>query len=338
MRDGRVIPPGGPLDVLVVGAGGLGSYVGAVLWRAGHAVTLVARGAHAERIRADGLQVTTPEGSWTAHPRVVPADALTEEVPDPAAGGGHPGADGGRPTDLVFVAVKAYSLDEIAPAVARLALAGATVVSLLNGVDVADRLEAAGAPRARIVDGIAYLTAFRTGPGAIERKGMHQRLLVAGAAAHEMLARTFAGTGVEVVAAGDIRTELWMKMAVVCSLATLCGLTDSEIGPIRQHPFGAALQAGAIAEVLAVGRATGAPLPSDAEARVGGTLDAFGPDFYPSVLHDLRSGRPTEMDHLGGAVSRLGRRHGVPTPLTDAATVAVALRERRSDTDGLLGQ
>src|SRR5690606_988582 len=116
--------------------------------------------------------------------------------------------------DLVFVAVKAYSLDEVAPALARLAQGGATVVPLLNGVDVADRLESAGVPRDRVADGIAYLTAFRTAPGHIERKGMHQRLLVGGGPAHTLLSRAFADTGVEVVAAGDIRTELWMKMAV----------------------------------------------------------------------------------------------------------------------------
>jgi len=319
--------PDAPLNVLVVGAGGLGSYMGAVLWRTGHDVTLAARGAHAERIRADGLRVTTPEGDWTARPRVASVKTVAERAPHPGPGG----ADG---TDLVFVAVKAYSLDEVAPDVARLARGGAYVVPLLNGVDVADRLEAAGVPRERIVDGIAYLTAFRTGPGAIERKGMHQRLLVGGATPPAWLVGAFSGTGIEVQLAADIRTELWMKMAVVCSLATLCGLTGSEIGPIRGHPFGRDLQVGVVAEVLAVGRATGAPLPPDTEARVGGTLDAFSPDFYPSVLHDLRSGHPTEMDHLGGAVSRLGRRHGVPTPLTDAATVAVALQEARSGPGG----
>lgn len=305
------------MRALVVGAGGLGSYVGAVLARAGHRTALLARGAHARAVEADGLEIRTPDETWRAHPECVHADG---DLPA---------------TDLVVLAVKSYSLAEVTPTVLRLAEEGAVVLSLLNGVDVAERLEAAGVPGRAVVDGVAYLTAFRTAPGHIERKGRHQRLVVGsstGAPSEvlERVASAFAGTGVEVEVADDILAELWSKMAVVCSLSVLCGMTGSAIGPIRTHPLGASLQARAISEVLSVGRAVGADLHADAEATVGRVLDAFPEDFYPSVLHDLRSGRPTEMEHLAGAVARIGRRVGLPTPLADAATCAVALVEARA--------
>ncbi len=309
------------MRALVVGAGGLGSYVGAVLARSGHETTLLARGAHARALRGDGLAVRTPDGSWRVHPECVSPD---QEVPD---------------ADLVFLAVKSYSLDDVTPMLSRLADRGAVIVSLLNGVDVAERLEAAGVPGHRIVDGVAYLTAFRAAPGHIERKGRHQRLVVGSSTGAQadvlaLVRSAFADTGVSVKVAENIAVELWFKMAVVCSLAVLCGMTGSAIGPIRAHRLGASLQTRAIGEVLSVGRATGVGLPSDAEARVGETLDGFPEDFYPSVLHDLRSGRPTEMDHLAGAVARLGRGVGVPTPLADAATCAVALVEARRAAGG----
>ncbi|MEX2465568.1 MAG: ketopantoate reductase family protein [Gemmatimonadota bacterium] len=306
--------------VVVVGAGGLGSYVGSLLTRAGHDVDLVVRGAHGEAIRAHGLEVRTPEGSFVTRPRCVSPD----EKPAPA--------------QVVFLTVKAYSLDEVAPRVVALAREGALVVPLLNGVDVAERLQAAGVPPQRIVDGVAYLTAFRTAPGIIERKGIHQRLVIGSSTGQsadrlEDVRALFGESPVEVVVADDIRVELWLKMAVVCSLAMICGLTGSAIGPIRRHAFGPDLQERAIAEVLDVGRSVGVPLPDDAEARVGGTLDGFPEDFYPSVLHDLRSGRRTEMDALGGTVARLGRSVGVETPLADAATCAVSLVEARKRSD-----
>lgn len=303
-----------------MGAGGIGSYVGAVLSRAGHDVGLVARGAHALAVRERGLEVEDGEDGFVAHPTCLEAD----EVPDGV--------------DAVLVAVKAYSLDEVAPQLVRLSEGGALVVPLLNGIDTSERLAAAGVPPDRIVDGVAYMTAFRTAPGEIARRGEHQRLVIGsatGASTHRLedVVRIFQGSPIEVLIADDIRIELWRKMAVVCALAAICGITGAALGPIRAHPLGRSLQKRAIGEVMAVGRSRGVPLPCDAEARVGEILDAFPDDFYPSVLHDLKSGRRTEMDALGGTLTRLGREAGVETPLFDAATCAVAVVEGRDAAD-----
>jgi 2-dehydropantoate 2-reductase len=306
------------MRVLVIGAGGLGSYVGAVLARAGHDVALMARGEHARAIEAHGLEVRAQDEAFVTRPRCVAPDG------EPAG------------ADVVFVAVKAYSLEEVAPAIVSLARRGALVVPLLNGVDVSERLVVAGVPADRLVDGVAYLTAFRVAAGIIERRGMHQRLVVGSttgrsAGSLEVVRELFEGTAVEVIVADDIGIELWLKMAVVCSLAMICGVTGAAIGPIRTHEFGRDLQARAIAEVIGVGRGRGVSLPNDAADRVGATLDGFPDDFYPSVLHDLRSGRRTEMDALVGTVARLGRSVGIETPLADAATCAVALQEGRKE-------
>ena len=305
-----------PAAVTVVGAGGLGSYIGAVLARAGHEVTLLARGDHAEAVRSLGLRVRTEEGPFVVHPSCPAPNRLPDAV------------------DLVLVAVKAYSLDEVAPLVSTLAERGGTVLPLLNGVDAAERLAALGVPPEALVDGMAYVTAFRTSPGVVERKGSHQRLVIGcpagrGADRVEAVRRIFADTPIDVSVAEDIRVELWMKMAVVCSLSVICGLTGAAVGPIRRHRFGGTLQSSAIAEVLAVGRSLGVPLAEDAEDTVGRILDGFGDDFYPSVLHDLRSGRPTEMDRLAGTVARLADERGVAAPLAAAATCAVSLIEAR---------
>lgn len=302
------------MNVAVIGAGGLGSYVAATLTRAGHDVSIVVRGAHGDAVRERGVRVDAPDGSFVAHPACV--------EPNGALG----------PVDVAFVAVKAYSLGEVSGQLATLAAGGAVVVPLLNGVDVSERLVASGVAPDALVDGVAYLTAFRTEPGKIERKGEHQRLIVgsstgAGPQAIERVRALFDETPIEIDIADDIRVALWQKMAVVCSLAMICGMTGSALGRIRGHPFGASLQRRAIAEVLAVGRATGVPLPAEAEARVGATLDGFPDDFYPSVLHDLRSGRRTEMDDLAGVVARTGHPHGIEAPLAEAATCVVALQE-----------
>ena len=305
------------MKVVVVGAGGLGSYVGAVLARAGQDVVLVARRAHADAVARDGLQVYSFEGDFLVHPQVVRSTAEVARA------------------DLAIVAVKAYSLAEVADQVAGLAAAGAIVVPLLNGVDASERLAALGVPADRLVDGIAYMTAFRTAPGKVVRRAEHQRLVIGsyGGADEAAIARVeeaFQGSGVAVEVAEDIRVELWRKMAVVCSLSVACALTGQSMGPIRSHRFGAELQARAIAEVIAVGRANGVLLPIETEEEIGAILDAFPDDFHPSVIHDLKSGRRTEMEELGGVIARLATAAGIEAPLHEAATCAVQLGEPAS--------
>ena len=300
--------------VVVLGAGGLGSYVGALLARAEHHVTLVARGDHLEAIRRDGLHVESLDGNFDVRPvGVASAFELSS-------------------ADLTLLTVKAYSLDDVADQVVHLARAGSIIVPLLNGVTACERLVEHGVADDQLLDGIAYMTAFRMGPGRIQRRAAHHRLVVgsstgANPAAIRLVSDVFDGTGVEIVASEDIVAELWMKMAVVCSLSVLCGLTGESMGPIRTHRLAADLQERAIAEVTSVARARGVALPPNAEETVGEALDRFPADFVPSVVHDLRSGRRTEMEELAGAIVRMAREAGIAAPLHEAATCAIQLAE-----------
>jgi 2-dehydropantoate 2-reductase len=331
------------VKIVIVGAGGLGSYIGAVLDRAGHDVTLVARGPHRIAIESHGLQVRSHAGDFVAHPRCV-ASGLE--------------LDG---ADLTFVVTKTYSLDEVAPQLVHLAAQGSAVVSLLNGVTAVERLVEHGLARSRLADGVAYMTSFRVEPGVVERKAAHQRIVVPGAdppadppadspadsptdsptdsqaestndsggdrEPAELVREAFADTLVDVEVARDIRVELWEKMSVVCSLSVLCAIGERHMGSLRAHPFGGQLQREAIEEVLSVGRAHGVAIPADAEHRIDATLDRFPDEFFPSVIHDLNSGRRTEMADLGGEIVRMGVQAGVPTPLHAAGTLIVQLAE-----------
>ncbi|NNF13277.1 MAG: ketopantoate reductase family protein [Gemmatimonadetes bacterium] len=297
------------MKIVVVGAGGLGSYVGAVLSQAGHDVVLVTRGDHRTTIESDGLRVRSHAGDFVANPRCVGSALEIESA------------------DLAFLTTKTFSVDDVAPQLAHLADLGAHVVSLLNGVTAIDRLVERGVPADRLADGVAYMTSFRVQPGVVERKAAHQRIVLGEGRAADIAAEAFDGTLVDIEVTAEVKVELWQKMAVVCSLSVLCALGDHNMGSVRGHIFGAELQRMAIAEVMSVGRAHGVLLPPDAEDRIDAILDDFPDDFFPSVIHDLNQGRRTEMDDLGGAISRLGRGAGVPTPLHDAGTLVVQTAE-----------
>ena len=131
-------PSSPPVRIAVVGAGGVGGYFAGVLALAGQDVHLLARGKHLDAIHArGGLQIVQPGGVRdTAH---------VGATSDPAALAG---------SAFVIVAVKSYSLDEIAPVLRALAAQGSVIAPLLNGVGIDDRLAALGIPRTSIAGGL----------------------------------------------------------------------------------------------------------------------------------------------------------------------------------------
>src|SRR5690348_15497658 len=151
------------MKVAIIGVGGVGGYYGGLLARSGCDVHLLARGAHLDALRTRGLDIRTPETTWTAS---------VNATDDPAALAGAFG-----PGDLAVVAVKAYSLAEVVPAMRLLAERGATVLPLLNGVDAASRLVDLGVAPERLLGGVTYISAARVGPGLIERRSPFQRVL-----------------------------------------------------------------------------------------------------------------------------------------------------------------
>ena len=300
------------MNIAILGAGGVGGYFGGILARAGHRVVLLARGDHLEAVRERGLEVRTPEGSFTV---AVEAAGDPEEL---------------REIELAVLAVKGYSLAEIAPAARRLAERGAVVLPLLNGVEAADKLIAAGVPGDRVLGGLTEISAVRVGPGVVERRSQFQRIVLGertGGASEraERVAAAFRETGAEARVSEDITADLWRKFAFISTMAAVCGLARSPIGPVREAPLGNLMIERALREVIAVAHARGVPLTADVEKGILGFTHSLPGFMKPSFLLDLESGGPTELDDLSGAVSRLGRLAGVETPVHDVATAALSV-------------
>jgi 2-dehydropantoate 2-reductase len=302
------------MRIAILGAGGVGGYFGGALARAGHSVAMLARGAHLDAMRERGLEVRTPEGTWTA---------AVEATDDPAKLGA---------ADLAIVAVKTYSLAEIAPAARLLAEAGAVILPLLNGVEAADRLIESGVSDDRVLGGLTEISAARIGPGIVERRSTFQRVVVGERAGSlspqaseraERIAAAFREAGADAQVSEDITADLWRKLAFISTMAAVCGLARSPVGPIRDKPLGRELIARSLREVLAVARALGVNAREEDAARILDFIDSMAPGLKPSLLVDLEAGRPTEINDLSGAVSRLGRQAGVDTPVNDVATAAL---------------
>jgi 2-dehydropantoate 2-reductase len=301
------------MRIAILGAGGVGGYFGALLARAGHDVVLYARGENLAAVRANGITIRDTNGSFS-----VPIGATN--TPGELAG-----------AEFVIVAVKSYSLADVAPVAKELALAGAVIVPLLNGVEAAADLETAGVPREQLLGGQTNVSAFKAAPGVIQRALWKERIVVGelnGVLSDRAMALVEAlrSADIEAIATTNIVVELWRKFNMLCAMAAVCGMARSDVGGIRDTELGHLLIERAVNEIAAVGRARGVPIPASQEADIMRGIDSLPTSMKPSFLLDLERGGPTELDVLSGAVSRFGREANVATPVHDTAAAVLARR------------
>jgi 2-dehydropantoate 2-reductase len=299
------------LKVIVLGAGAIGAYYGGQLARAGHDVTLYARGENLIAIRRSGLEIRTPEGSTVVQ---VTATDRADEL----------GA-----ADFAILGVKSYSLDSIGPVVRQTAEKGAAILPFLNGVETTDHLLRLGVSRAALLGGVTRISVARVQPGVVERRGAFQSVIIGefdGQTTDRVsrIATAFRDAGTDARVSNQIDVDLWQKFIFLAAIAGACGLARVPVGVLRERPLGRRLFQRAVQEVVDVARARGIPLPDDETVQVTGAIDALPPGTKPSFLLDLESGGPTELDILGGAVSRYAEEAGISAPIHDAVTAALA--------------
>jgi 2-dehydropantoate 2-reductase len=272
-------------------------------------VRLIARGDHLTAIKEHGLRIKRPDEQF-----VVQLDA-TDDISAIAD------------RDVVIVAVKGYSLGDIGPGLVAAAKHGASIVPLLNGVDIAERLEKLGVPRASIVGGLAAVSLFRTEPGVIERRSPFDRIVIGELdrvprERTSCLVDALAAAGTSARLSDDMPVDLWRKFGLIVPMNVACGLSRREIGYTLASELGRALILGSLSEIVAVSRVAGAALGDDDAAKLRADLLALPFGTRPSFLADLERGGPTELDQLAATVCRLGREGGVATPIHDVATAA----------------
>jgi 2-dehydropantoate 2-reductase len=301
------------MKIAMMGSGGVGGFFGGRLAKAGCDVTFVARGAHLEALRANGLTIEN-EPQENIH---IPQVKVTA---DPASIG---------PVDLVILSVKLWDTDDAARAIAPIVGPKTAVLSLQNGVikdDILRRHFGAG----RVMGGVCYVATHISRPGVIHQTGTMQRVIVGehdgrtserARALHEALA----ASGVKAELSADVRRAIWEKYVFLVGLSASTTSMRKSLGPIRSNPRTRAFLHDLMREVVAVGRAHGVALPENfADDRLA-FADSLPADMTSSMHHDLDRGNPLEVDWLSGGVVQLGEAVGVPAPANRAVRDILAL-------------
>lgn len=314
------------MRIVVVGAGAIGTWLGAALCRAGQEVVLVARGRHGEAMAADGVTIEGGE-AYHVSPRVVGRVA-----------------DAG-PADAVFLTVKAHDQASVAGDVAGL-LAGpdAPVVVAQNGipwwyfhpeerrvetVDPGGAISAA-LPARHALGMVVYLGAAVREPGVVATRP--EAGLILGepdGSDSERLRRVAAAleaAGFPTRTTDRIREDIWTKLMGNATFNPISTLTGSGLATMATDPAVRAVIAAAMEEVVAVADALGVPISMSIEERLD--ITARLGDHKPSTLQDLEAGKPLELGAICHAVLELAEGADIPAPHLRAIVALATLHAR----------
>ncbi len=286
-----------------MGAGAVGGYLGALLARAGHPVTLIARGDHLRAIRSRGLQVHSELGDFSVR---------TEATDQPTDVG---------PVDLVLFTVKTYHNEDAIPQVRPLVSDETTVLALQNGATTWEEVRD-GLGVGHVLPGAVYIEAKIEGPGAVRQQGNIRRLVFGEANGSNsnrasVIADMFQQAGMPVEVSGDVLKALWTKWLFIATLAGVTATSRAGLAELLSTDGGRELVVQVLREIEAVGRKRGVNLDGDVVEQTRRYMDNEARYLKASMHTDLELGRPLELEALNGAVVRLGREVGVPTPANE---------------------
>ncbi|KUI40724.1 2-dehydropantoate 2-reductase [Mycobacterium sp. GA-1199] len=294
-----------PSRVALVGPGAIGSTVAALLYAAGHAVTLCGR------TPLDSIEVRPDDGD----PIVVPGPVLT----DPA--------DIDESVDVVLLAVKDTQNEQSAGWLAKLCDDRTVVCALQNGVEQVERV-GRFCPGSTVVPAAVWVSAEPTPQGYVWlRTGA--RLVLPDTAGAQTLADLFAGSAVAVEIDPNFLDAAWHKLLVNAVVGFMV-LSGRRSGMFRRDDVDG-LARRYLAECLAVARAEGVTLGDEVIDDIVGLLAKSPEDITTSMLTDREAGRTLEWDIRNGVIARKGAEHGLSTPISD---VLVPLLAAASDGPG----
>ena len=298
-----------------MGSGGVGGVFGARLAKGGADVTFIARGAHLEAMRKNGLRIDGGKA-----PMALPKVNATD---DPSSIG---------QVDMILFAVKLWDTESAARSVLSSIGPETGLISFQNGVQKDDMLRPIIGDAA-LLGGTSYVSAAITAPGVITQTGAIEKLTFGefdGRRSQRLedFHRACLAGGIDASIHTDISLEIWQKFVFLVGLSGATTAMRARIGAIRENPVAREFLIGLMREVVAVGRARGIKLAEDFVGQRIGMVDNLAPDTIASMYHDLQGGKPLELPWLSGGVVDLGAAVGVPTPFNRAVRDVLILHAK----------
>jgi 2-dehydropantoate 2-reductase len=288
------------MRIAVMGAGGLGATLGALLSKSGNDVSLIARGPHLEAIRERGLRLTGAAGEFSV-------DVTATDNPSNIG-----------PVDLVIFSVKTYHNEQAIPAIRPMVGDATAVLTFQNGVESAKEIRSA-VERGLVLPGVYFTPGHIQSPGVVAVVSQPSAGFgnSDGGQTHQTkeIQLALQESGVNVDYWDDATIMLWSKFVPFCALAGSTSASRTRIKRLFTFKEGHDLFSAIIEEGRAVARAEGVDVPADVADKMVASFENLPDDYQPSMQTDFQLGRQTELEAINGTIVRLGRAAGVPTPV-----------------------
>lgn len=323
------------MKIAVVGAGAIGGYFGGLLARAGHDVTLIARGAHRDAIRSNGLTIESKGERFVTHP------ACTD---DPAEAG---------PQDLVLLSLKAPAVPAMAEKMLPLFGADTAMITAMNGisywyfhkhggpldgyriasVDPGNRQWDLIGPQ-HAIGSVVWVAGSIAAPGVIRHSGGNRLPLGepdnSRSARIQRISAALTDAGIDAPVHENIRQEIWTKLWGNLSYNPVSVLTHGTLEGLSRDADARRVLGAMMEESRRVGERLGIAFPVSVEERMG-MAEKVGP-HKTSMLQDLEGGRPMEIGGLIGVIAELARKLEIATPTIDTVLALLKVRARVAGT------
>ncbi|MDO8700666.1 MAG: 2-dehydropantoate 2-reductase [Deltaproteobacteria bacterium] len=288
------------MRIAVMGAGAVGAYFGAKLSASGHNVAFLARGAHLDALRREGLRVDSSGGGLRIQ------NALFTNDPGEVAA-----------VDLILFCVKSYDTNPAVGALAPMIGSGTTILSLQNGVDNADKVAARWGER-RTLAGVVYLGSQLAGPGTIKHsvggRIVFGEMNGSVGDSTQSIERALTAAQIPCEISKDIRKAQWRKLLWNAPFCAISCLTRTTVKEIIESDSLRKLAVDCMNEVRQAARTHDVGLEPELLDETLAFSKTLG-EFKPSMLQDLEARKPLEYEAFNGIVVKLLRQAGKEAPV-----------------------
>lgn len=291
------------MEIVIVGAGGVGGYFGGKLAQAGWNTTFITRGESLKVINEKGLHIKSIKGDFHVFPQATDDDTVVKKA------------------DLIILAVKSWQIEDVARKIKPFLKDTATILPLQNGADNAERLLAI-IPPAHVIAGLCKIVSKIESYGVIAHFG-YEPEIVFGEINNlrtqrvESIKNVFDKANFKNRIAENIQRDIWLKFLFIASISAMGALTRSVLGVMREDPYLREKLLETAREIVAVGKSLGVALETNDIDACFKMIDSMDHDTTMSLQRDMMEEKPSELENFNGFIVHKGDELGIDTPVND---------------------
>ena len=301
------------MRIAIIGGGGIGGYLAAMLSLGESPVTLIARGTHLQAMTRKGLHLKrrTPLTDIQARLNVTAMPSTLD-------------------VDVVLVCVKMTDLESVARQLSTILVSRCLILPVQNGVE-AHALLSQHLTKHDVGKGTAHISARLDEPGVVALDGRLARFFFSASSHGDNALTDFvrhakqADIDVSVEDDDSMERLLWHKFIFLTAFSGLTTALRAPLGAIRVHPHGMHLFKQAMAETEAVATAQGKTFDQSPCAQWCERIASMPESYRASMSWDAERNKPLELPWLSEAVVRMGQTHAIATPIHQLITTLLTI-------------